>query len=143
MLGLLTFPLYGAGWRALDLSRARAAYRAYAGSMLMPQGDEDSSTAEGTEDDAVVIDGEDADAVESDPIFKAINAITPAQREYFNSVVASMSSQPYESWQSLWAMPPDATCISAESFNAESFGLLPIYFYSPERKWSSKGLRTC
>ena len=56
--------------------------------------------------------------LEPDPIFKEMNAVSPALRAFFNTTVGGMERKPYRKWSRLWAEPDDPTC--ADAFDPSS-----------------------
>ena len=121
--------------KPLDLSHARAQFRQYAAPTMQappPATTVASASAAATDDDDQF--------VETEPAFLTANAIGTAQQAFFKSTVTGMAFSSYSSWDSLWVVPPDPTC--ARVFNASDFELLPVFFWSPERKWAHRGVRT-
>ena len=81
----------------------------------------------------------DAD-VEIDFEMNSVNAPTTKVFERIKSELASGKGKPYESWESMWVMPPDPTI--TQPFDASAWDVLPICFWSP-RFWARIGVVGC
>jgi hypothetical protein len=117
---------------------ARVAYEQYARNDLEPR-----------DDDAILLAVDDAidpnvfEPVE--PAFETMNRISPAQRDFFESTVKEMETDPYEKWTSLWKHAPDATLLDNAKFDqtvADRYNLLNVFFWSPSRlsQWKKLGV---
>ena len=65
-----------------------------------------------------------------------MNRISPAQRDFFESLVKEMETDPYEKWTSLWKHAPDAPLLDNAKFDrtvADRYDLLNVFFWSPSR----------
>lgn len=128
-----------------DTTRARAKYSEWAAPELAPRAGAPQQYPTGGLSDEPPPPGSEnlLEYVEIEPAFASANFISGAQTTFFNETVEGMASRPYRRWPRLWAEPPDATCLPTfDPSTAAAWELLPICFWSPERKWAHVGIRT-